>query len=85
MRKRTGKLCSVFSGLITQYVEYKQNISCKTTVMEFMLKRFDKFANDRNEKALGISKDLAVNFLESPKKTAIIGSSFFEDSLLSYK
>ena len=59
MRKRTGKLCSVFSGLITQYVEYKQNIGCKTTVMEFMLKRFDKFANDRNEKALGISKDLA--------------------------
>ena len=34
MRKRTGKLYSVFSGLITQYIEYKKNIGCKTTVME---------------------------------------------------
>ena len=59
MRKRTGKLYSVFSGLITQYIEYKNNIGCKTTVMECLLKRFDKFANDRNEKVLGISKDLA--------------------------
>lgn len=59
MRKRTGKLYSVFSGLITQYIEYKQNIGCKTTVMECLLKRFDKLANDRNEKVLGISKDLA--------------------------
>lgn len=59
MRKRTGKLYSVFSGLITQYIEYKKNIGCKTTVMECLLKRFDKFANDRNEKVLGISKDLA--------------------------
>ena len=59
MRKRTGKLYSLFSGLITQYIEYKQNIGCKTTVMECLLKRFDKLANDRNEKVLGISKDLA--------------------------
>lgn len=89
MRKRTGKLYSVFSGLITQYIEYKQNIGCKTTVMECLLKRFDKLANDRNEKVLGISKDLqmlgAVDSQENLKITAIIGLSFFEDSLLSCK
>ena len=84
MRKRTGKLYSVFSGLITQYIEYKKNIGCKTTVMECLLKRFDKFANDRNEKVLGISKDLADAWCcKFPGESE--GLSFFEDSLLSCK
>lgn len=89
MRKRTGKLYSVFSGLITQYIEYKQNIGCKTTVMECLLKRFDKLANDRNEKVLGISKDLAdawcCRFPGESEDNRYYGLSFFEDSLLSCK
>ena len=59
MRERTVKLYSVFAGLITQYIDYKDNMGCKTIVMEYILKRFDKFAFERKETNVGITKELS--------------------------
>lgn len=59
MRERTVKLYSVFAGLIAQYIDYKDNMGCKTIVMEYILKRFDKFAFERKETNVGITKELS--------------------------
>ena len=48
----------VYGELIAKYIEHKRNLGFKMENTDFILGSFDKLATERNEKPIGISKEL---------------------------
>jgi hypothetical protein len=54
--------CSIYGPLIQQFIDTKRIFGYKYAMVEQGCVRFDRFAYDNDEKVVGISKDLAIQW-----------------------
>ena len=53
---------SIYGPLIKQFIDDKRTFGYKYAMVEQECARFDRFAYDNDEKVIGISKDLAIQW-----------------------
>ena len=69
----------IYASLIREFVSLKRSMGFKYIGGEFVLTLFDRFTIERNETAIGITKELsdgARNVTMNPIVTIIVGAIF---------
>lgn len=62
---------SVYGPLMREFINLKRSLGYKYVDVEYVLARFDRFAEDRNETSIGINKPLAEAwFIKKPNEAS---------------